>query len=295
MNEKNPMNDISKLSKTPISIAFSPDTDDAFMVHAMRAGHIDCGPFDFTYTAADIQHLNEQARLGRYDVTAISIAAYPGIADEYLLMPIGASIGDDFGPALIVRQDSALQDATELRGKRIAVPGRQTSAFFAARGLIGDFIDVPMGFLEISGAVARGEVDAGVLIHELQLDCEQRGFRKLGDLGKLWHAAKGLPLPLGANAIRRSLGPEAIHAITQLMRESIDFGLAHRASTLGEALKQSKAHLDLSLGDKYISMYVNERSLAMRPDVREAMAELFSIGAAAGLCPAVDLATALYD
>jgi 1,4-dihydroxy-6-naphthoate synthase len=283
------------MSQTPVTIAFSPDTDDAFMVHAMRAGLLDCGAYDFTYTAADIQHLNEQALLGHYDVTAISIAAYPSIAAEYLLMPIGASIGDAFGPALIVRQDSPMESVTDLKGKRIAVPGRQTSAFFAARGLIGDFIEVPMGFLGISGAVERGDVDAGILIHELQLDCEQRGFRKLGDLGALWHAASGLPLPLGANAIRRSLGSKAIHEITQLMRESIEVGLANREATLSAALKQSKAHLDQSLGDKYISMYVNARSLGMQADVRQAMAHLFTIGATAGLCPQVDLANALYD
>ena len=278
-----------------ISIAFSPDTDDAFMVHALRAGLIPTGDYEFTFTAADIQQLNAAAREGTYDVTAISIAAYPELADEYLLMPIGASIGDEFGPAVIVKPESAYQQVSDLIGKRVAVPGLQTSAYFAACGLIGSFEPVPMSFLDIGNAVAQGEVAAGILIHELQLDCEKRGFRKLTDLGKLWSQRYGLPLPLGANAIRRSLGPTVISEVTQLLRASIEAGLTNRLATLKEAMKSSKADLDLSGGDKYISMYVNQRSLAIQPDVKKAMVELFSIGEKSGLCGPVNLGEALYE
>jgi 1,4-dihydroxy-6-naphthoate synthase len=281
-----------------ISLAYSPDTDDAFMVQAMRSGHVDLGAYEFSYTSADIQVLNEAACRGTYDVTAISIAAYPAIADDYLMMSVGASIGDNFGPAVIVKEDSLIASVQELAGKRVAIPGRNTSAYFAAVGLIGvygDFEAVPLPFHEIGPAVDRGDVDAGILIHELQIDCERNGFRRIGDLGKLWYEQFQLPLPLGANAIRRALGDEAIVAITGIMRESIEVGLANRESTLKKALRQSKADLSQSLGDRYISMYVNDRSLRMEADVRSAVAKLFAIGAKHGLCQEIDGAAAISN
>ena len=281
--------------KQKISIAYSPDTDDAFMVHALKTGALAAPNYEFTFVSSDIQVLNEAARLGVYDVTAISIAAYPSIADDYYLMPVGASIGDEFGPALIVPEGSALTSAKDLAGRRIAIPGRQTSAYFAARGLIGDFVAVPKHFLEIGPAVLSGEVDAGILIHELQLDCEKHGFKKLGDLGRLWFDAFGLPLPLGANAIRRSLGAEVIADVTSLLRQSIERGLANREETLKAALSQAHADLDLKGGDRYISMYVNERSLGFRADVRQGIERLFSLGQAAGLCRPVELQAAFYE
>jgi 1,4-dihydroxy-6-naphthoate synthase len=262
------------------------------MVHSLREGLIDTEGYEFTFTAADIQELNEKARHGVYDVTAISIAAYPALQADYLMMPVGASIGDAFGPAIIVRTDSGYSDPAQLAGKRIAVPGRQTSAFFAARGLIGAFEEQPMHFMKIGPAVAAGEVEAGLLIHELQIDCERYGFRKLGDLGSLWGQRFALPLPLGANAVHRRLGPKATSDVTRLMRASIEYGLSTRAETLRNALQASKADLDLKLGDQYISMYVNHRSLAFEADVREAMRRLFAIGAREGLCPPCDVAHA---
>jgi 1,4-dihydroxy-6-naphthoate synthase len=278
-----------------ISIAYSPDTDDAFMVQALRSGQVNTGSYRFRFTAADIQELNALARQGVYDITAISIAAYPSLAKDYMLMPIGASIGDEFGPAIIVRPDSEITSVNELVGRRIAVPGLQTSAYFASRGLIGEFTAVPMSFLAIGEAVKNGDVAAGVLIHELQLDCEQRGFRKLADLGRLWSSRYNLPLPLGANAIKRDLGPQVIAEVTQILRDSIEFGLANRLATLKEALRSSKADIDLNAGDQYISMYVNHRSLAMQADVRAAMQQLFTIGEQTGLCPQVSLGEALYE
>ncbi len=281
--------------KQKISIAYSPDTDDAFMVHALKTGALAAPNYEFTFVSSDIQVLNEAARQGVYDVTAISIAAYPSISDDYYLMPVGASIGDEFGPALIVPEGSELTSAKELAGRRIAIPGRQTSAYFAARGLIGDFVAVPKHFLEIGPAVLSGEVDAGILIHELQLDCEKHGFKKLGDLGRLWFDAFGLPLPLGANAIRRSLAAEVIADVTSLLRQSIELGLANREETLKAALSQAHADLDLQGGDRYISMYVNERSLGFRADVRQGIERLFSLGQAAGLCRPVELEAAFYE
>lgn len=272
----------------PITLAYSPDTDDAFMVRAMQERRVDLRGYEFAYTSADIQELNDAAADERFDVTAISVAAYPSLADRYMLMPVGASVGDDFGPAVIVKGDSALHAVSELAGKRIAVPGLCTSAFFAARGLIGAFTALPMHFMKIGPAVASGEVDAGILIHELQIDCERHGFKKLGDLGKLWSQAHdGLPLPLGANAVRRALGDGVIRDLNAIYRESIEVGLATRTETLKSALAASKADLDLALGDRYISMYVNDRSLRFERDALEAARRLFAIGADSGLCPRV--------
>ena len=210
-------------------------------------------------------------------------------------MTVGASIGDEFGPAVIVRPDAPYQTLQELGGRRIAVPGLDTSAFYAARGLIGSFLEVPMYFRDIVGAVQRGEVAAGILIHELQLDCETNGLRKLADLWRAWHHTHSLPLPLGANAIRRSLGPNAIQEIGQILKESIEYGLANRDKTLQAALMSSGAPLDMMLGDRYIEMYVNRRSLGFEPDVRQAMRRLIGIGVEQGLCRPLDLEHCLAE
>lgn len=278
-----------------ISIAYSPDTDDAFMVHALKEGLIDWRGYEFEFTSADIQELNELARQEVYDLTAISIAAYPRIADSYLLMTIGASVGDEFGPAVVVRPQSAFESLADLRLRRIAVPGRDTSAFYAARGLIGPFEEVPLYFKDIANAVARGDVDAGILIHELQLDCAKTGLRKLADLGRSWHDRYRMPLPLGANAIRRSLGGATTHEVSTILKESIEFGLASRATTLSAALSATGAPIDLELGDRYIDMYVNNRSLGFASDVRLAMRTLIGIGVEQGLCRPLDLESCLAE
>lgn len=277
-----------------ISVAYSPDTDDAFMVHAMQQGLVETAPYTFTYKSDDIQILNDAALQGTYDVTAISIAAYPWIQKDYLLMPIGASIGDQFGPALIVAPNSTVLTPEELAGKRVAVPGLKTSAYYAARALIGDFEAVPVYFKDIEGKVLSGEVDAGILIHELQLEDLKTNFRRIGDLGSLWHRKFGLPLPLGANAIRRSLGAEAIQEVTAIMKASIEYGLAHRDETLRAALASTGAPVDTSFGDRYISMYVNDHSLGHSDAVMKAMAIMFEAGAAGGMCPPCDLQSSVY-
>jgi 1,4-dihydroxy-6-naphthoate synthase len=279
---------------TKITVAYSPDTDDAFMVHAMQQKLVDTSPFEFSYTSEDIQVLNEAAFNGTYDVTAISIAAYPSIQEDYLLMPIGASIGDQFGPALITAQSSSIRTPEDLVGKRIAVPGLKTSAFFAARALIGQFEAVPTYFKDIEGLVLSGAVDAGILIHELQLDDLITNFRRIGDLGTLWYQKFQLPLPLGANAIRRSLGPSAIARITEIMRHSIEYGLANRSATLEAALISTGAPVNSKSGDRYISMYVNQHSLAHSAEVLTAMQIMFRAGAASGMCPTCDLSAGTY-
>jgi 1,4-dihydroxy-6-naphthoate synthase len=279
---------------TKITLAYSPDTDDAFMVHAMQQGLVDTSPFEFSYTSDDIQVLNEAAFVGTYDVTAISIAAYPSIQEDYLLMPIGASIGDKFGPALITAQNSSIRSPGDLVGKKIAVPGLKTSAYFAARALIGQFQAVPTYFKDIEGLVLSGAVDAGILIHELQLDDLVTNFRRIGDLGSLWYEKFQLPLPLGANAIKRNLGPSAIARITEIMRHSIEYGLANRSATLEAALKSTGAPVNSQSGDRYISMYVNRHSLAHSAEVLTAMQIMFRAGEDSGMCPTCDLSTGTY-
>ena len=254
------------------------------MVQAIKDGLIDTQGYEFELTKADIQELNERALNQEFDVSAISIAAYPGLIEHYKIMTVGASIGDEFGPAIVVNTSSNMQEPEDLIGRRVAVPGLNTSAYYAATALIGSFEPVPMHFSRISDAVKAGEVDAGILIHEMQIDCESKGFKKLGDLGKLWHSKYKLPLPLGTNAIKRSLGTEHIENITKIMRQSIEYGLSTRAETLESALDHSKADLTTELGDKYISMYVNHRSLHLQNDVRDAMQILYNEGAAHGLC-----------
>ncbi len=256
----------------PISFAYSPDSDDAFMIYAMKEQKIDLRGYSFEFITADIQKLNSAAREGVYDISAISVAAFPDIADDYYLMPIGASVGDNFGPAVIVRGDSLVADVSGLRGKKIAVPGVNTSAYYAARLVIEGFEVVPLAFHEISAAVETGKVDAGILIHELQLDCEAHGFKKLADLGVLWNEKFHLPLPLGANVIRKALGDENVSNLIAIYRESIEWGLSHRQIALAEASEQAFAGLtNEAMADRYISMYVNERSLSVNDDMIEAM------------------------
>ena len=276
--------------KQKISIAYSPDTDDAFMVLALREKRVDWEDFDFTFTVGDIQELNQAARDSVYDITAISVGAFPGIRDKYFMMPVGASIGDEFGPAVVIRPGSDL-NVDELRGKRIAVPGLNTSAHIAAQALFGPFTAIPMYFMNIRDAVMSGDVDAGILIHELQLNPESAGLHKITDLGRLWHDRFQLPLPLGANAIKRDLGAETIARLSKLYRRSVEVGLENRAETVARAvsLAAAKDSMDATQGDRYISMYVNHRSLEFQSDVIAGIGTLFEQGAQKGLFEPIDL------
>lgn len=272
------------MQKKRITIAYSPDTDDQFMVLALKEQRVDWEDFDFHFVVGDIQELNEKARLGIYEITAISVGAYPGIRDQYLLMPVGASVGDQFGPAVVVAPDSDLT-LDLLAGRRIAVPGLNTSAHIAAQALLGPFTAVPLYFMNIADAVLNGVVDAGILIHELQLNPESQGLKKLSDLGKLWYDRFQLPLPLGANAIRRDLGDKDIERLSRIYRKSIEAGLASRSVTIASAVASAAAKetLDVSLGDQYISMYVNRRSLEFQDDTLMGIKRLFDCGSERGL------------
>lgn len=270
----------------PIRIAYSPDTDDAFMVLGLRTRAIDWEGYKFEFLSDDIQALNATAlACANYEVTAISTAAYPALADKYALMPVGSSVGNRFGPAIVVAPNSSVTKLSDLAGRRVAVPGLQTSAYFAARALLPDFTPVPLPFYEIGPAVLNGTVDAGILIHELQLNCEEQGFRKLNDLGTLWFERFELPLPLGANAIRRDLGNKVIEDITRLYRQSIEWAMNRRSDSITTASELAKAGLSAELADRYIEMYVNQDSLTFSEEVVEGMEALYASGAEAGLCP----------
>jgi 1,4-dihydroxy-6-naphthoate synthase len=281
------MNTLKQIdSKIPISIAYSPDTDDAFMVLALREKRVDWGNFEFSFTIGDIQELNDAAKQDKYDITAISVSAYPHIQKNYLLMPIGASVGDGFGPAIVIAPNRQVSLAN-LRHGRIAVPGLSTTAHIAAQTVLGPFEPVPMHFMDIKHAVLSGSVDAGILIHELQLDPTSEGLHKLADLGQLWHEHFKRPLPLGANAIKRSLGTETISQLSAVYLESIELGLTERAKTIASAVRTAVARdsLNEEKGDKYISMYVNERSLRFDDDVVDGIELIYKNGFKLGFLP----------
>lgn len=267
-----------------VSLACSPDTDDAFMVYALQHRHVIDPAYSFEFFFEDIQKLNEKARECRFDITAISIAVFPDIQDNYILMPIGASVGRRFGPAVIVNRSSDIRSVKNLQAKRIAIPGFQTSAFFAALDVLPPFQAIPVPFIDIEKRIADHSVDAGIVIHELQLNCEERGFRKVCDLGVMWADKYSMPLPLGGIAIRRTLGQQTIKELTSLYKKSVEWAIKNRSFALNEASKKAIAGLNESLASRYIDMYVNNDSLEYQSDVRQAIMALFEGGAKRGLC-----------
>jgi len=266
-----------------IRLAHSPDPDDAFMFYGLACGAVDPGPYEFEHILEDIQSLNERATRGEYEVTAISIHAYPHVADKYVLTACGSSMGDNYGPMVVAREPCSL---AALEGASIAIPGRMTTAFLALQLALGGppkRFDVVM-FDEIPDAVAEGRYDAGLLIHEGQLTYAQHGLHLVLDLGVWWQERTGLPLPLGGNAVRRDLGMEHCRAIAKIVRATIGYGLEHREEAVKYALQYGRG-LDVQLADRFVDMYVNEWTLDYGERGREAVRRLLSEGAQAGLVP----------
>ncbi|MBP9708255.1 MAG: hypothetical protein KBD78_11475 [Oligoflexales bacterium] len=263
-----------------ISLAYSPDTDDAFMVEALKSKSIDSRGFEFEFISDDIQALNKKAMQGTFDITAISIAAYPFIASKYAMLSSGASIGNNYGPKLVcsLSNYSRFKNLDQIKTMRIAIPGKQTSAYFAARDLLGEFATFEMRFDQINQAIDNSAVDAGLLIHELQLNPESQGLAVLADLGQLWHKKYSLPLPLGANAIKRELGHELIKELSDLYLDSINWGLNNRRATINAALAATGRDLNDKESDRYISMYVNDDTVNMGDPVKTAVYKLLDIG-----------------
>jgi 1,4-dihydroxy-6-naphthoate synthase len=275
-----------------IRLGHSPDPDDAFMFHALADELIPTDGFRFEHVLRDIETLNDWAKEGRLEVTAVSIHAYAYLSDKYRLLPHGASMGEQYGPMVVVRDEATIEPA-ELPNLRVAIPGMLTSAFLElqlAVGRIADPVIVP--FDRILDVVEAGEVDAGLVIHEGQLTYQTQGLRSILDLGEWWHELTGgLPLPLGGNAVRRDLDEgDTMPRLSRILRDSIAYGLEHRQAALAYAEGFGRG-LDRGLADRFVGMYVNDRTLDYGDDGKAAVAELLRRGHEAGLidrAPVVD-------
>ena len=274
-------------TKHIIRVGHSPDPDDAFMFHALANGKIDTGDYEFRHELVDIETLNQRAFAGELELTALSLHAYAYLTDRYALCPCGASMGDRYGPMVVAREAISLD---ELRNCTIAVPGKLTTAFLALRlCLHSDFSHVLVPFDQILDAVEVGRyqglaIDAGLVIHEGQLTYGDRRLKLIVDTGKWWHDETGLPLPLGANGVRKDLGPDVMRDVTRLLKQSIEYGLAHRQEALDFALRYGR-DLDRGRADQFVGMYVNDWTLDFGPRGREAVRQLLARGHAAGVIP----------
>lgn len=242
-----------------ITLGHSPDSDDAFMFYALARRQIDEEGYEFEHVLRDIETLNRWALEGKLHVTAISVHGYAYVADQYAILPHGASMGDDYGPVIVSRENLSRQALKEVT---IAVPGTLTSAYLALRLYLGEFAYEVAPFNEIMEAVHAGKYAAGLLIHEGQLTHGELGLKTLVDLGKWWKADTGLPLPLGVNVIRRDLGPERMRRLSRILHRSIEYGLQHRGKALDYALEFARG-MERSLADRFVGMYVNDWTLDM--------------------------------
>ena len=265
-----------------IRIAHSPDSDDAFMFYALAKDKLPTGKFHFSHTLQDIETLNRKALKGEFEITAISFHAYVHIADKYVLLPSGASMGDRYGPMVVAREPWKKE---ELRGKKIAIPGTLTTAYLALKLFQPSFEAVVIPFDRIMEAVRNKAVDAGLIIHEGQLTYASQQLQKIVDLGEWWHQITGLPLPLGGNVVRRDIGKENIREISRLLRESIQYALDHRKEALNYAMQFAR-DLDTATADRFVGMYVNERTLDYGEEGRRAVQLLFNRAYEAQLIPA---------
>jgi 1,4-dihydroxy-6-naphthoate synthase len=252
------------------------------MFWGLASGKVDPGGFEFEHVLRDIQTLNEWAQEGKLEVTAISLHTYPFVQDSYVLLPHGASMGAGYGPIVVTREPMTRR---ELARTEIVVPGRMTTAFLVLRLCLGtEFAFRPLPFDEIMAEVAEGRAEAGLLIHEGQLTYEHEGLEKVLDLGEWWLLETGLPLPLGVNVARRDLGPERLHTLSEVLRNSIRAGLENRAEALEYALQYGRG-LDTELADRFVGMYVNELTEDYGVEGREAVRELLRRGEEIGAFP----------
>jgi 1,4-dihydroxy-6-naphthoate synthase len=264
-----------------ISVAHSPDSDDAFMFYALATNKVRVPGLKFSHTLTDIETLNRKAMEGFYDVSAISFHAYPYVQDKYALMPCGGSVGEQYGPMVISPRMVGLE---ELKTMKIAVPGTMTTAYLALKLFAPKIETVVVPFDRIIPEVVAGKYEAGLIIHEGQLTYERSGLKRILDLGRWWHEQTGLPLPLGGNAIRRELGPELIAQVTKALRDSIQYALDHREPALAYAMQFAR-DLDPQMADRFVGMYVNNRTLDYGEDGKRAVVKLLDMGYQAGIIP----------
>ncbi len=264
-----------------IVCAHSPDSDDAFMFYGLATKKIRSRIVTFRHVLEDIESLNRKATEGVYELTAISYHAYPYVADKYVLMASGSSVGDGYGPMAVSSRPMA---AEELKGKRIAIPGTMTTAFLALKLFQPDFEHVVIPFDRILNAVKEHEVDAGLVIHEGQLSYGHEGLHNVVDLGRWFKTKYGLPLPLGANALRRNLSAEVMAECSRLVRESIQYSFEHRDEALNYAMQFAR-DLEPALADQFVGMYVNHHTMHGKEIVPRAAQKLLDLGYEAGLIP----------
>jgi 1,4-dihydroxy-6-naphthoate synthase len=267
-----------------IRVAHSPDSDDAFMFYALAEGKIDTGDLRYVHELSDIESLNQRARQAELEVTAVSIHAYAYLWRDYALLGSGSSMGDGYGPRLVATRPSPSDPRAALRGLRVGVPGRLTTAYLALQLYQPDVVAVVIPFDQIEDAVHRGDVDVGLLIHEGQLTYADTGLHLWADLGAWWLEDTGLPLPLGGNAVRRNLGRAVIDQIARDLRASIVYALEHRAPALAHA-KQFNRGIGDERTDTFVGMYVNDWTVDYGPRGREAVQTLLDRGHAAGIIP----------
>jgi 5,8-dihydroxy-2-naphthoate synthase len=271
------------MTKT-IHVAHSPDSDDAFMFYALAEGKIDTGELRYVHELADIETLNRRALAGELEVSAVSIHAYAHLADRYALLGSGASMGDGYGPRLVARTSCPGDPQAALRGRRVGVPGKLTTAYLALRLFQPSFDAMVIPFDQIESAVAEGKVDVGLLIHEGQLTYADQGFDLWADLGAWWLTRTGLPLPLGGNVVRRDLGERVMRQIARDLKASIEYGLEHRVPALSHARQFSRG-LSEERTDRFVGMYVNQWTIDYGPRGRAAVQRLLDQGHQAGVIP----------
>ena len=265
-----------------ITIAHSPDSDDAFMFYGLATHKVRVPGFKFTHALTDIETLNQKAiREAFYDVTAISFHAYPYIQDNYALMACGGSVGEGYGPMIVASRPFSPES---IRPVRIAVPGTLTTACLALKLFAPEIETSVVPFDRIIPEVQAGNFEAGLIIHEGQLTYSHSGLHKVLDLGQWWREETGLPLPLGGNAIRRTLGESSMRIVTQALRDSIQHGLDHREEALSYAMQFAR-DLDHDQANKFVGMYVNDRTLNYGEDGREAIRKLLTLGHERGIIP----------
>jgi len=268
--------------KVLIQVGHSPDPDDAFMFHALANDKVETGKYRFTHELQDIETLNQRAFKAELELTAVSLHGYAYLTDTYAICSCGASIGDQYGPMVVARENWKIDD---LRGKTIAIPGKLTTAFLSLKLLLGDDFKYEIHpFDEILNLVEQGKVDAGLIIHEGQLTYANQGLKLVVDMGVWWYEETGLPLPLGANAIRKDMGMEMMEEVTAILKKSIQYGLDNRKEALEHALKYGR-DLNMESADKFVGMYVNDWTLDFGERGREAVATLLNRGYEAGIIP----------
>ncbi len=265
-----------------ISLAHSPDSDDAFMFYGLAKGRVPTGDLQIEHVLKDIESLNQQARQGVHEVTAISFHAYPYVAERYAIMPCGGSIGDGYGPLVVAAQPISPE---ELSGKTVAVPGTLTTAFLALKLFAPDVETRVVPFDQILDEVVAGRAEAGLIIHEGQLTYGGSGLHKILDLGEWWLRETDLPLPLGANAVRRDLGDELMKRLTRLVRETVRYSLDHREDALAYAMSFARG-MEQGIADRFVGMWVNEMTLECGERGRRAVQTLLDRGHDAGILPA---------